>query len=342
MTGPGELARRTIIAATAGLSTVSPRAVARTARNSSSGGASLSRYPDAPASMASRTSASVWYVVRTRTRGRPSARLEGPDRGDASGPGTQVEVHQHDVRTRWRGSSRGRWPRRPPRPPRRPRPGARRAGRAARRARPGGRRRGRPAPVRRGRRRVSHGDDHPGPRAGSRRPPCPLRAPTPRRAVHRAWRRAPRSPRARVLAYRRRLPPPAANPRPSSRTSTETASSWKVTVTTARVAEACSATLARSPRVERTSAVPASAPGSSTSPTTRTSTSTAGRPRGLGSEVAQVVDEPAGSGARREVGHDPADLVERVAGGPGRLLDVPLRRLRAPGPVLARWRAAGG
>ena len=42
-----------------GESTVSPRAAARTARNSSSRGASLSRYPVAPASIAGSTSLSV-------------------------------------------------------------------------------------------------------------------------------------------------------------------------------------------------------------------------------------------------------------------------------------------
>ena len=55
----GALSRVSSLSRTTGDSEASPRAVERTAASSSSGGASLSKYPTAPASIAPRMSASV-------------------------------------------------------------------------------------------------------------------------------------------------------------------------------------------------------------------------------------------------------------------------------------------
>ena len=71
----GDPTRPISVLATDGASTEWPAYAARTARISSSRGASLSRYPVAPASIAGSTSRSVSYVVRISTRaGCPSCR----------------------------------------------------------------------------------------------------------------------------------------------------------------------------------------------------------------------------------------------------------------------------
>ncbi len=191
-----------------------PSATARTAASSSSGRASLSTNPLAPASIAETAASSRSKVVSTRTRGASSPRRvdQPPGRGHAVDPG-HADVHDDDVGT-CVGHQRGHLVAVLGLPDHLE---VRLASRAPSRCRPGtwpGRRPARPGRSRdRLRERGAH---RPGPVGGAggeacRRPGPPARACRPRRDRSRGRRRSHGPGCARRDGSRRASPP---RPRP--------------------------------------------------------------------------------------------------------------------------------
>ena len=190
-----------------GVAAERPRA---SAPSSSCGRAFLSRKPLAPARSASKTSSSRSNVVSTSTFGGSGspARVAARVACDAVEAG-HAHVHEHDVGARARRARRAPCARRRP-PPRRPCPAGTRAASGSRRA---------PAPGRRRGRREAVMPDH-GRRPRSRRPRAARPSSVPSWSVD-ALAQADQTMATTVAR-------PRARRRPSSRTTSSTASApWR-------------------------------------------------------------------------------------------------------------------